>query len=181
MVRQLCSFKEPVLREKSKFVDLADPKNKVIIQDLKDTLEDLGPYGAGLSAIQLGSPDSVFVMKEQVVVDDEEPKTLVIINPKIVSIFKGPTIPSYEGCLTIPGVFAYVDRPSSVTMSYLDEEGNEKKRVFNSQGAAVALHEYDHLNGIWFVDRAFNHSYRRNFYKKTKVKLKVMIDPYNYE
>lgn len=181
MIRQLCSFRETVLREKSKFVDLSDPKNKVIINDLKDTLKDFGPYSAGLSAIQLGSPDRVFVMKEQITTDKKEPKTLVIVNPKIVSIFKGPTVPSYEGCLTIPGVFAYIDRPSSVTMSYLDEDGNEKKRVFNSQGAAVALHEYDHLNGIWFVDRAFNHSYRRDFYRRTKIKLKVISDPYSYE
>lgn len=181
MIRQLCSFREPILREESKFVDLADPKNKVIINDLKDTFEDLGPYGAGLSAVQIGALSRVFVMKEQITTDKKEPKTLVIINPKIVSIFKGPVAPSYESCLSIPGVFAYVDRPSSATISYLDEDGNEKKRVFNAQGAAIALHELDHCNGIWFVDRALNHSYRRDFYRRTKIKLKAIGDPYSYE
>jgi len=177
MIKQVLSFKESKLRGTSPYVEPIGPYCKEVIQDLKDTFEDLGPYGAGLSAIQIGHFARVFVMQDQAVTD---PKLIVMVNPKVESVFRGPLMLSYEGCLSIPGVFTRVQRPSSVTMSYDDEEGKKQKRVFNSLNAFVALHEYDHLNGTWFVDRAYNNMYRRLFWRKNKVKLKAMVDPYKY-
>jgi peptide deformylase len=177
MVNRIYTFKNPALREISESIDVADAKE--IVTDLKDTLKDLGPYGSGLSAVQIGVLSRVFVMQEQITTHDE-PKIIVLINPEVENVFKGPALSSYEGCLSIPGVFTYVKRPASVTMSYFDEEGKKQRAVFNAQGAAVALHEYDHLNGIWFVDRAFNRYYRKDFWKKYKVKLIAKSDIYNY-
>jgi len=179
MTKKIISFKHPMLRSTSPHVEPTSSYCKEVVQALKETFEELGPLAAGLSAVQIGELARVFVMREQLTTEGE-PKVLLLINPKIKSIFVGATTNSYEGCISIPGVLMYVQRPASVTMTYCDEEGVEQERVFNAQGASVALHEFDHLTGIWFVDRASNYKYRRDFWKKNKVKLKAVSDPYEY-
>jgi len=180
MVRQICTIKDEILREVSGPVYKIDAGVKSIVQDLKDTLGDLGPYGAGLSAIQIGIPSRIFVFNQYPAMDEKDGPT-VVINPIIESIFQGPVQSSYEGCLSIPGVFYYVLRPSSVTMLMLGEDGKEIKRTFNSQSAAVALHEYDHLNGVWFIDRALARKGRRDFKRKHGVEVKTIMDDYVYD
>lgn len=176
MVKPILTFKEPILREVSIEVDKVDKMVKEVVQDLKDTLGHFELVsGVGLSAVQIGVPWRIFIIKQ----DEGDPT--VVINPKITNIHKGMLSTNYEGCLSIPVAFGFVSRPTSTTMSFLTEKGEEIKRTFNAMSSVIALHEFDHLNGNWFVDRAFNRNGRRDFYRRNRVKLKTISDPYLYE
>jgi peptide deformylase len=176
MNNQIYTIKDPILREISESVD--EKEIDEVVDNLTKVFKEIMSYGAGLSAVQIGILSRAIIMQDELAQEKETP--LILINPKIDILNKGTLMHSYEGCLSIPGVFAYVQRPQSVTVSYLDEKNKKQKRIFSGQNAAVFLHEYDHLNGVWFIDRAFNRHYRREFERRNKVKLKTITDPYKY-
>ena len=106
--------------------------------------------GIGLAAPQVG------IHKRLLVIDlnFEDPNTPpnVFINPEIIS--SSATLDTYEeGCLSIPGVYLNVLRPSSIRLSYRDEMGRPKKMNAEGLMARCIQHELDHLNGICFVDK----------------------------
>ena len=106
--------------------------------------------GIGLAAPQVG------VQKRIIVIDlnFEDPHTPpnIFINPEIIS--SSASLDTYEeGCLSIPGVYLNVLRPSSIKLSYRDEMGRPKKMNADGLMARCIQHEIDHLNGICFVDK----------------------------
>ena len=106
--------------------------------------------GIGLAAPQVG------IQKRLLVIDlnFEDPKAppMVFINPEIIS--SSATLDTYEeGCLSIPGVYLNVLRPSSIKLSYRDEMGRPKKMNADGLMARCIQHEIDHLNGVCFVDK----------------------------
>tara|TARA_Y100001968_G_scaffold333945_1_gene401607 strand:+ start:21413 stop:22030 length:618 start_codon:yes stop_codon:yes gene_type:complete len=106
--------------------------------------------GIGLAAPQVGIEKQVLVID----LDIENPTTPphVLINPKIIST--SASIDTYEeGCLSIPGVYLDVIRPSSIKISFRDEMGRPKKMNADGLLGRCIQHEIDHLNGILFVDR----------------------------
>ena len=109
--------------------------------------------GIGLAAPQVGIDKRILVID----LDIENPTTPphIFINPKITA--SSASIDSYEeGCLSIPGVYLDVIRPSSIKLSFRDEMGRPKKMNADGLLARCIQHEIDHLNGILFVDRVTN-------------------------
>ena len=102
--------------------------------------------GLGLSANQIGINARAFAM-----VHEEQP--MVMFNPKVVSATEEKYL-AKEGCLTWFGLFPKVARPQGVTINWKDKEGNEFSGSFIDLSARIILHEYDHLNGYTFFDRA---------------------------
>ena len=106
--------------------------------------------GIGLAAPQVG------IQKRLLVIDlnfeDPNAPPNVFINPEIIS--SSASLDTYEeGCLSIPGVYLNVLRPSSIKLSYRDEMGRPKKMNADGLMARCIQHEIDHLNGICFVDK----------------------------
>ena len=106
--------------------------------------------GIGLAAPQVG------IQKRLLVIDlnfeDPNAPPMVFINPEIIS--SSASLDTYEeGCLSIPGVYLNVLRPSSIKLSYRDEMGRPKKMNADGLMARCIQHEIDHLNGVCFVDK----------------------------
>ncbi len=134
---------DPRLREKTRDVTVVTPDIKHLIKDMTDTL--YAANGAGLAAPQVGSDKRIALV-------DIGEGLIVLINPKIVSCC-GQVV-CQEGCLSIPGYTAEVERSSWVRVSARDF----KFRQFEMEGtgllAQALQHEIDHLNGILYVDKA---------------------------
>jgi peptide deformylase len=99
--------------------------------------------GLGLSANQCGVAERMFVIGT----DDFQ---LVCINPKILE--EGPPVKDKEGCLSFPGLFLNVDRPSWIEAEFTDENGNINQVKLHGLSARCFLHELDHLNGVRYTN-----------------------------
>ena len=105
--------------------------------------------GIGLAAVQVG------ILKRLIVIDiskDKEKKNpIFLINPEI--IFKSKKTSIYEeGCLSLPGYFAEIERPEECHIKYIDYDGKKKEMKANGLLATCIQHEIDHLNGKLFID-----------------------------
>ena len=154
--------KEPVEHPPLKVYQLGDealriPANRIVKVDdairklAKDMLITMySSKGIGLAAPQVG------IQKRLLVIDlnfeDPNSPPMVFINPEIIS--SSASLDTYEeGCLSIPGVYLNVLRPSSIKLSYRDEMGRPKKMNADGLMARCIQHEIDHLNGVCFVDK----------------------------
>ncbi|MFA5525151.1 MAG: peptide deformylase [Tissierellales bacterium] len=140
-IRQLRYEDDPILRKKSRDIDVIDERIKILVQDMLDTMYK--EEGVGLAAPQVG------VLKKVVVIDIGE-GPIVLINPKIINT-EGENI-DLEGCLSIPGRNGKVSRPEKVKVEYLDVEGNKNLIIGEELLARALCHEIDHLNGILYID-----------------------------
>lgn len=102
--------------------------------------------GIGLAANQVGIDKRFFVLGIQ------EDECIKVINPEIVEF--GDEIVEYEeGCLSIPGIYKKVKRPEKIKVKYYDEYGNLIEKELNGILSRAFQHEYDHIEGILFIDR----------------------------
>jgi len=105
--------------------------------------------GIGLAAVQVG------ILKRLIVIDiskDKEKKNpLFLINPQIISQSDNKSIYE-EGCLSLPGHFAEIERPAECQIKFIDYHGKEKELRAEGLLATCIQHEIDHLNGILFID-----------------------------
>ena len=153
---KIITLPNPLLRQKSQAVTL-DAETKKLIDNLKKTLLDSEgkAKGVGLSAIQIGLPKNVFLAYS-----NSSKKFLTFINPQITWYSKTLTkgVPEsknkYEGCLSVPGLWAIIKRAKTIKIKYQTESGLWQVRKFSSLTATVIQHEYDHLQGVLFIDRA---------------------------
>ncbi len=146
-VKPLIYLPDPVLRQVSKPIEQVDSQVQKFADDMLATMYDAP--GIGLAAIQVGEPIRLLVV--DVSKDDEENQPLVVINPKVLSYSDGRS--SYEeGCLSIPGYYAEVERPAEITMQYVDRDGKEQQLNANGLLATCLQHEIDHLDGVLFID-----------------------------
>jgi peptide deformylase len=106
--------------------------------------------GIGLAANQIGLGKRVFVMGSEHIEDFVKP--FILFNPKILEVSKETSIYK-EGCLSFPGVELSVVRPKSILASYYDSEEKEHTVEFHGLSARCFQHEYDHLDGVCFVDK----------------------------
>ena len=150
-VRKILTEPDPILRQKSQPVDKVDDLTRKLMDDMLETMY-LAP-GIGLAAIQIGVPKRIIV--SDVSKDPEKKEPMYFVNPVIVSTSKN-NITYEEGCLSVPGQFAEIDRPDRCHVKYLDYNGNHKE--FKSEGllATCIQHEIDHLEGILFIDYLSN-------------------------
>ncbi|WIV10800.1 peptide deformylase [Proteiniborus sp. MB09-C3] len=144
-IRQLRYEDDPILRKKSREVDVIDEKIKTLVQDMLDTMYK--EEGVGLAAPQVG------ILKKVVVIDIGE-GPIALINPKIVQ--EEGEIIDMEGCLSIPGKSGKVCRPEKVKVEYLDIGGNKNVIEGTALLARALCHEIDHLYGILYIDRVIN-------------------------
>lgn len=142
MVRKILRFPNPVLRKKAKAVKRVTPEIIKLINDMFGAMQ--AAPGIGLAAPQVGQSLRVIVANI-----GEGP--IVLINPKIVE--KNGKQTFTEGCLSLPGVEAPVERASQIIVKGLDQSGKNVK--FEAKGllATVIQHEIDHLDGYVFIDR----------------------------
>lgn len=138
---------DPVLKSKASPVDKVDDAVVKQMQDMLETMYDAP--GIGLAANQVGLLNRVLVM--DVSEREGERNPVCMANPEIVWASDEKSAME-EGCLSIPGQYALVERPAIVKVSYLDIEG--KEQLFEGSGLAshCVQHEMDHLNGILCID-----------------------------
>ena len=145
-IRKILTEPDPFLRQKSSEVEQVTDETRKLMNDMLETMYDAP--GIGLAAIQIGVPKRVIVIDLS---RDEKKNPLYFVNPKIIK--KSDTDSTYEeGCLSVPGQFAEVDRPDKCHVSFLDYNG--KKQELKAEGllATCIQHEMDHLEGILFID-----------------------------
>ena len=136
---------------------LRTPANRIVKVDdsirklAKDMLITMySAKGIGLAAPQVGIQKRILVIDLNF--EDANSPPNVFINPEIIS--SSASLDTYEeGCLSIPGVYLNVLRPSSIKLSYRDEMGRPKKMNAEGLMARCIQHEIDHLNGVLFVDK----------------------------
>ena len=139
-------YGDPVLRAKARPVTADSAETSALVEDLFDTVHAAG--GIGLAAPQIGVSARVFVVDLSPV--ELGAKPMAFINPKIVRT--GSKIIGEEGCLSFPGLFVNVDRPEEVCLSYETPTGEQTEVEAVGLLARAMLHEYDHLEGVLFVD-----------------------------
>ena len=154
-------FPDPRLRTKAKPVQSIDGSIKELSDDMLETMYE--GEGIGLAATQIN------VHKRIIVVDITKEKTepQVLINPEIKKIIDPEKRAYSEGCLSVPGFYEELQRPSSVEVSYQDLEGKMNTRVISGLLSVVIQHEIDHLDGKIMVDSLSN-------LKKEMIRKKLM-------
>ena len=146
-VRKILIEPDPFLRQKSKKVEKVDDDTRSLMDDMLETMYDAP--GIGLAAIQIGVPKRVIVI--DLARENEKKQPLYFVNPEIIT--KSEIDLTYEeGCLSVPGQFAEIDRPDRCKVKYLNYDG--KEQILNAEGllATCIQHEIDHLEGILFID-----------------------------
>ena len=141
----ILEYPDPRLRKKAKPVVTVDDDIKRLVDDMFETMID--SHGIGLAASQVDVHQRVIVM--DLMEDGSQPR--VFINPKI-EVLNDTTEPYDEGCLSVPGFYETVARPSNVMISALDREGKPFKEKASGLLAICIQHEIDHLEGKLFVD-----------------------------
>lgn len=154
MVLPIYLYGQQVLREEAKDVDLATEKEEVtkLVANMWETLAVAD--GCGLAAPQVGVSKKIFIVDGTGLSDTYgylKDFKRTMINPEIVSESEG-TAEYSEGCLSVPGIYAEVRRPESLTIRYLDENFNEVTETLDKFSARIVQHEYEHLTGHMFVD-----------------------------
>ena len=142
-IRNIRISTDEVLRKKCKEVKEITPNLLTLLDDMADTMYDAN--GVGLAAPQVG------ILKRAVVIDIGE-GLVELINPEILET-SGSQIDD-EGCLSVPGKYAPVDRPNYVKVKAMDRDGNEFIIEGEELMARALCHEIDHLDGILYIDKA---------------------------
>ena len=138
---------DPILRKKSLSFEKVDSEVKNLLDDMLETMYEAP--GIGLAAVQIG------ILKRAIVIDiskeDEKKNPIFLINPIIR--FKSEKRSVYEeGCLSLPGHFAEIERPAECELDYIDYDGKERNLKAKGLMATCIQHEVDHLNGVLFID-----------------------------
>jgi peptide deformylase len=152
-----------VLKKKTKPVKELDNSTVKLIYDMFETMHEAN--GIGLAATQVGDLRRILVVdiadvsEENAEGEQEDaahptspdlPRTIAMINPEILQ--EEGSISLQEGCLSIPDIHAMVDRPEKVRVRYRDANFQEQDIVADGLLARVIQHEFDHLNGVLFID-----------------------------
>lgn len=142
-------FPDPVLRKTAEPFESAGDETRRLAEDMIETMQSVN--GLGLAAPQIGLSRRLFVMNAYDGEEEDGVEMRGLINPEILE--KAEEMRVYEeGCLSIPGISAEVERPSSVLIRYIDLDGEPREEWFHGRPATIAQHELDHLNGVLFID-----------------------------
>lgn len=165
MTLPIVAYGDPVLRKRAKEVEKDHPGLQDLIANMFETMYEAP--GVGLAAPQVGESLRLFVVdSEQLFKEDEdadeneiskkdytgEPLKQVFINPEIVKEH-GKKWVFEEGCLSIPGIRENVEREDTLVIRFYDERFQLHEKEFDGITARIIQHEYDHIEGILFVDR----------------------------
>ncbi|MBT5293678.1 MAG: peptide deformylase [Cellvibrionales bacterium] len=144
-ILDILEFPDPQLRTIARPVKEVDERIKQLVSDMTETMYDA--EGIGLAATQINVHRQIVVID----VSEERDTTLVFINPSIEVL--DPELHNYqEGCLSVPGYYEEVSRPTAVKVKALNEKGEAFEITAEGLLAVCIQHEMDHLNGKLFVD-----------------------------
>ena len=147
MLRKILTEPDPILRKKCEPLEKVDTDTKKLMDDMLETM--YAAPGIGLAAIQVG------ILKRLIVIDiskgEEKKNPIFLINPSIVHQSKKTSVYE-EGCLSLPGQFAEIERPAECTVKFINYDGKEKELKTDGLLATCVQHEIDHLNGVLFID-----------------------------
>lgn len=177
MILPIHVYGSPVLQRPTVEVQENTPELQELIDNMIETMH--GATGIGLAAPQVGRTERMFVVDLSPLAEEnpelpQEP--LVFINPEITEE-SSMEEEFEEGCLSLPDLREYVARPDGISISFLDREFNEQHLEADGMLARVILHEYDHLDGVLFIDHIS--SFKRRLMKrrlKEMTKGKVQAD-----
>ncbi|WP_445381676.1 peptide deformylase [Robiginitalea sp. IMCC43444] len=160
MILPIVAYGDPVLRKKADFLDSDYPDLEQLISDMWETMYNAN--GVGLAAPQIGRPIRLFLVDTEPFAEDEELSESeraalkgfkrVFINARMDSE-TGEKWAFNEGCLSIPDIREDVSRKDTITLTYQDENFEERTETFDGLLARVIQHEYDHIEGILFTDK----------------------------
>ena len=146
-LREILTEPNEILRKKSLPVENVDKSTQELMDDMLETM--YAAPGIGLAAIQVGIPKRIIVMDISKKKDEKLP--MYFVNPEIIN--KSDTNSVYEeGCLSVPGQFAEIERPKKCKVKFLDYYGDPKEIDAEGMLATCIQHEIDHLEGILFID-----------------------------
>ncbi|WP_067733160.1 peptide deformylase [Novosphingobium naphthalenivorans] len=166
-IREIIEVPDPLLKQISTPVEVFDDELKALVEDMFETMYDAP--GIGLAAIQIGVPLRVLVIDLQPEDPDAEPEVCtahgghhhthqptlkeprVFINPEILDPSEDLSV-YQEGCLSVPEIYADVERPARIRARWQDVEGKVYEEDMEGLLATCLQHEMDHLEGILFID-----------------------------
>jgi peptide deformylase len=155
MILPIYIYGHPVLRKEAKDIEPQNyPNLKELIENMFETM--YAADGIGLAGPQVGLEDRIFVVDLSPLADEEHPEfkdfKKAFINAHIIE--RGGELDAVEeGCLSIPGIHEKVPREEEIRIRYLDENLQPHDETFSGFRARVIQHEYDHVDGILFVDK----------------------------
>lgn len=153
MILPVYAYGQPVLKRKAAEIKADHPDLDRIIEDMWETMYHA--HGVGLAGPQVGLGLRIFVVDTQQIKDEEAADTgikKVFLNATMLSEEGEPW--SYEeGCLSIPEVRGEVERPPRIRIRYQDETFKWQEEDYDGMNARVIQHEYDHIEGVLFVER----------------------------
>ena len=155
--RPILKMGNPILRnvaEDFSREEILSQETKILLEDMWDSLAAAG--GIGLAAPQIGVSKQLAIIKLSEVSDRypdmEDSEAFVVFNPKL-SVVDDNEQGFWEGCLSVPGLRGFVERPRSVRIDFLDESANSRSLEVENFLATVFQHELDHLEGTLYLDR----------------------------
>ena len=163
-IRKILTFPDPKLREVAEEVTNFDSNLTQLADDLLDTMYEF--KGIGLAAIQIGVRKRIIVAD----ISEERQEPHIFINPKIKILNENKKGGYDEGCLSIPGFYEEVIRPTQVEISFQNLSGENKKLIPEGLLGVVVQHETDHLDGKLMVD--YISSVKRQRIRSKLLKLK---------
>lgn len=152
-IRQIAQLGAPILRQKARPVDYADPATLEIIADMQATLTDTS--GVGLAAPQINESVQILIISSK-----PSPRyphaplmqPVVMLNPSFTAVAREKE-KDWEGCLSIPGIRAQVPRYKKISINFTSIDGIQQTIVYQDFVARVFQHEYDHLQGKVYLDQ----------------------------
>ena len=166
-IREILEVPDPRLKTVSTPVEIFDEDLKALVADMFETM--YAAHGIGLAAIQVGVPSRVLVIDLQPEDEDAEPEECtehgghshthrplkkeprIFVNPEILD--PADELNTYqEGCLSVPEIYADVERPKTCRVRWQDLEGNVHEEEMDGLMAVCIQHEMDHLEGVLFID-----------------------------
>lgn len=158
MILPIRAYGDPILKKEAAEIDKDYPGLQQLINDMFETMHEAS--GVGLAAPQIGKSIRLFIVDASPFAEDDEHKEneyllnfkKVFINPIIIEE-EGEEWGFEEGCLSIPKIREEVFRQPNVRLEYYDENFELKEEVFEGLPARIIQHEYDHVDGVLFVDR----------------------------
>lgn len=156
-VREILRMGHPILRQRARELtaaEVAAPALRTLVDDMVDSLDAAG--GIGLAAPQIGEPLRVAIIRipggpSRYGEIPEVPLT-VYVNPEI-EVIDTTEQGFWEGCLSVPGLRGYVERPRGIRVRWQDLEGASRQAEYDGFLATVFQHEFDHLDGTLYIDR----------------------------
>lgn len=162
----IVTYDDEILREQTQPVEELTDEISVLIDNMFDTMYNSD--GVGLAAPQIGKLHRIFVADVDAMVKEEDEPAygpIAMINPEIV-FESDEEVEMEEGCLSIPGVNAGVSRPERIVMTYRDQNFKKQKMEADGWLSRVIQHEFDHLEGVLFLDHL-------SFFKKKLLSSKL--------